>query len=226
MLSITINLPVPKRKAVLLACEYCGAAVRREPARIHGRIFCGRRCSSLSRCGVERPALRRSPATSCSGCGAPLLNLSEAALKKRSWFCAQCRLEKVRRARDRAKAKHPIVGCARVVPKLTPQQIERFHSCVDRSSESCWLWKGSLDGKGYGQFSIDNLNFVAHRVSFVLAGRTVPVGLELDHLCRVRRCVNPAHLEPVTHRENVRRGLAGQSPRRRHYASAKRDIPC
>src|SRR3546814_19356891 len=49
----------------------------------------------------------------------------------------------------------------------------------------------------------------AHRISYELCVGPIPEGMELDHLCRVRRCVNPAHMEPVTHRENVLRGEAG-----------------
>lgn len=71
----------------------------------------------------------------------------------------------------------------------------------------CWLWIGCLDPKGYGQFNRNGLDRIgAHRAAYELLQETVPDDLELDHLCRVHSCVNPRHLEPVTHLENVRRG--------------------
>ena len=81
----------------------------------------------------------------------------------------------------------------------------------------CWLWLGSLTWQGYGRFKAGEFRangtqrFVrAHRFSYELLVAPIPEGEELDHLCSVRSCVNPAHLEPVTHAENVRRGLSGK----------------
>lgn len=72
----------------------------------------------------------------------------------------------------------------------------------------CWLWKASTTF-GYGQFAPRNKMrpLRAHRFAYELLVGPIPEGLELDHLCRVRHCVNPAHLEPVTHRENCLRGV-------------------
>ena len=72
----------------------------------------------------------------------------------------------------------------------------------------CWLWTKSLSKSGYGVMGIGSKNFRAHRLSYELYVGPIPDGLELDHLCSVRNCVNPAHLEAVTHRENVLRGNA------------------
>lgn len=74
----------------------------------------------------------------------------------------------------------------------------------------CWLWTASLKTGGYGQIWVREQGrpAPAYRVAWELWFGPVPVGLELDHLCRVRRCVNPAHLEPVTHRVNAMRGGA------------------
>lgn len=72
----------------------------------------------------------------------------------------------------------------------------------------CWRWKGAIVGGengGYGQFRVGDRRIVAHRVAYELLVGPIPEGLELDHLCRNRWCVNPAHLEPVTHLENMRR---------------------
>lgn len=77
----------------------------------------------------------------------------------------------------------------------------------------CWLWSGHKDQKGYGRFYWKGLNEYAHRWAYEYFVGAVPVGLELDHLCRNRGCVNPAHLEAVTHRVNVARGT---SPSAKH----------
>lgn len=70
-----------------------------------------------------------------------------------------------------------------------------------RKDDDCWEWLGSHDRNGYAIFG----RTVAHRVAYALTSGPVPDGLELDHLCSNRGCVNPAHLEPVTRRENVHR---------------------
>ena len=74
-------------------------------------------------------------------------------------------------------------------------------------SSGCWLWLGALDSKGYGLFRMNMKLYKAHRATFAAYGGTIPPGLQLDHKCRVRSCVNPDHLEPVTALENTRRGL-------------------
>jgi hypothetical protein len=87
---------------------------------------------------------------------------------------------------------------------------ERIESLIDKSGPGgCWLWTGHGRGKfGYGGIKIGSRGHYAHRVVYELLVGPVPKGLELDHLCRVPRCVNPAHLEPVTRRENQMRGEA------------------
>jgi len=76
----------------------------------------------------------------------------------------------------------------------------------------CWLWAKGIMGTGYGQLFVRGSKpykmVRAHIAVYEALVGPVPEGLELDHLCRVRRCVNPDHLEPVTHRENVLRGTA------------------
>lgn len=73
----------------------------------------------------------------------------------------------------------------------------------------CWLWTASVNPRGYGLTSIPqpghNLTRRAHRFIYEALVGAIPEGLDLDHLCRVRRCVNPDHLEPVTHQENCQR---------------------
>lgn len=88
---------------------------------------------------------------------------------------------------------------------VIPPEV-RFWSKVDKT-ETCWLWTASIRNQGYGVFWPQwRTNVPAHRWAYEQIIGPVPDGLELDHLCRVRNCVNPAHLEPVTHRENMLRG--------------------
>lgn len=79
---------------------------------------------------------------------------------------------------------------------------QRFWSKVDLTL-TCWLWIGVTNHRGYGQFGKSGS---AHRFAYELLVGPIPEGLELDHLCRVRACVRPDHLEAVTHQENLRRG--------------------
>jgi hypothetical protein len=87
---------------------------------------------------------------------------------------------------------------------------ELIYSRTDRSGE-CWLWLGGYLKDGYGQISIASKLWLAHRASFTIFRGPIPPTLQLDHLCRVRACVNPDHLEPVTNAENCRRGTGAKT---------------
>jgi hypothetical protein len=83
---------------------------------------------------------------------------------------------------------------------------DRFWSKVDKSGAR-WLWTAAINWpQGYGTIKVEGKMVGAHRVAYELAVGPIPDGLQLDHLCRVRQCVNPSHLEPVTQRENLMRG--------------------
>jgi hypothetical protein len=86
--------------------------------------------------------------------------------------------------------------------------IERFWSKVDKNGPNgCWLWTGYKDTYGYGRISIGHQGKIqAHRLSYEIVNGLIPSHLELDHLCRNVACVNPTHLEAVTHQANTLRG--------------------
>lgn len=93
----------------------------------------------------------------------------------------------------------------------------RFEEKIVRISESgCWVWDGSLSPEGYGKLTVNRRTSYAHRVAYERYVGPIQRGLQLDHLCRVRCCVNPSHLEPVTQRMNALRGACGDVTRDRH----------
>jgi len=73
-------------------------------------------------------------------------------------------------------------------------------------TEGCWHWIGDLQKNGYGRLGVGRKHHLAHRISYRLFNGEIPDGLEIDHLCRNRSCVNPDHLETVTRRVNQARG--------------------
>lgn len=83
---------------------------------------------------------------------------------------------------------------------------ERFWSKVRKDESGCWLWTDVPANTGYGMFSVEGRSRLAHRFAYELLVGPIPAGLTLDHLCHVRHCVNPEHLEPVTQAINVGRG--------------------
>lgn len=78
---------------------------------------------------------------------------------------------------------------------------------IPEPNTGCWLWLGHLNKDGYGRGSHKGAKWLAHRFSYETAVGPIGDGLEIDHLCRVRCCVNPDHLEPVTPIENTRRSI-------------------
>lgn len=151
--------------------------------------------------------------------------------------CEQCGGEFFPRAADvkRGRARFCGRSCSSAAlagPKLIAAS-SRFCQKVDKNGPvpphrpelgPCWLWTASLNNHGYGRFRFgsrrdgSSREISAHVWAYVDAAGPVPPGLELDHLCRVTRCVRPSHLEPVTHRENTLRSESpsAQSARKTH----------
>jgi hypothetical protein len=87
--------------------------------------------------------------------------------------------------------------------------MDRFWSKVNKTSY-CWNWTASTNEHGYGLFRFNGKTSKAHRVSYELTYGSIDAMLVIDHLCKNILCVNPSHLDLVSQRENVRRGLAGK----------------
>lgn len=100
------------------------------------------------------------------------------------------------------------------MPRKATTAVSRLTGLVSpEPNTGCWLWTGSADNKGYGRLKGAANKYVkAHRLSYERHVGPIAPGLVLDHLCRVKSCVNPAHLEPVSSGENTRRGTLFASP--------------
>ncbi len=99
---------------------------------------------------------------------------------------------------------------------LTDRDVLRLLASFTVDTRGCWLWRLRPATKGYGQFFVRGRRVPAHRVVFEHLRAPIPDGLQLDHLCRVRACVNPEHLEIVDGRTNTLRGesFAAQNARK------------
>jgi hypothetical protein len=85
---------------------------------------------------------------------------------------------------------------------------DRFWHKINKT-DSCWLWMGKIDD-GYGRFFINGKHYLVHRMAYAVLKNKLQENTQVDHLCKVRNCINPDHLEEVTSKENTRRGLSGK----------------
>lgn len=85
--------------------------------------------------------------------------------------------------------------------------IERILATIEKNHNGCWIWKRKLNHAGYGQIRDCGRYVGTHRVTYQHFKGPIPEGLHIDHLCRTPACCNPEHLEAVTCKENLRRGI-------------------
>lgn len=88
---------------------------------------------------------------------------------------------------------------------MSLREIEALARRRQVTATGCWEWSGATNGYGYGVVSIRNSRHYVHRLSYQLAEGAIPARHVVDHLCENTLCFNPIHLEPVTHKENIRR---------------------
>ena len=91
--------------------------------------------------------------------------------------------------------------------KTELKTLQRFNKYVEFSG-ACWLWTGGKNSGGYGTFHLGH-TVDSHRFAHEFFKGPIPPDIQIDHLCRVRNCVNPDHLEAVTQQENIKRGVVG-----------------
>lgn len=117
--------------------------------------------------------------------------------------CKKCRSKPREYIRD--------LSVSEVFPYCPPECIEKFLSRIVPAGD-CLMWAGPRNRDGYGIFSCqqEGLHQGAHRWAYLWGFGSIPEGLELDHLCRNRGCVNPKHLEAVSHQENIKRSAWGE----------------
>jgi hypothetical protein len=102
---------------------------------------------------------------------------------------------------------------------MSDKANNRVFAKIDKQDgDGCWMWTGGMCANGYGGAYYKGRQTCAHRIVYEILVGPIPKGLQLDHLCKVRRCVNPLHLEPVTPQENTLRSSAPDAQRRRHSA--------
>lgn len=107
--------------------------------------------------------------------------------------------------------------------KRQPTIDGRFLIKTEKLEDGCIIWKGTTaTAGGYGKFSVNGKMVFAHRWAYERFVEKIPTGLEIDHLCRNRKCVNPQHLQPVTHLENMRRAPHTNIPGRPKQDSCQR----
>lgn len=96
----------------------------------------------------------------------------------------------------------------RIKYRIMIDPIIRFFEKVDKTKDGCWLWIGGISDGGYGVFDYNGKSHNSHKWLYERNKKRVPKNKQLDHLCRNRACVNPDHLEIVTFKQNILRGIS------------------
>jgi hypothetical protein len=135
-------------------------------------------------------------------------------------YCQTCGVQIVRRRRpngqlaDRKRflaKRYCSSSCAKGHLPTLSTPLDRFHSFVQKSPSGCWLWTGADDGYGYGRINVDGAMVKAHRFAYEAFVAPIPAGVQIDHICRIRACVNPAHLRLATSAQNAQNRTANST---------------
>lgn len=109
------------------------------------------------------------------------------------------------------------------IPKLTPQQRDRFYAKVRLLSTGCLVWTGAIQPSGYGIVRLLGKSYRVHRVAYENEIGPIPADMVLDHRCHNRACVAINHLVPTTHEENLRNVAPAET---RHRVARGRCVQC
>ncbi len=174
------------------SCSTCGSKFLQWPSQIGSSQFCSKSCYSEAQRGKAPPnkGKKKLVEKPCEYCGEAIIGIPSSVSRRR--YCSK--------------------SCASKALSITDigDYIKRHVKKIDGSD--CWLWTGYKRG-GYGRLKLEGVLKEAHRVSYEYYVGKIPEGLVIDHLCRNRSCINPAHLEPVSIAENIQRGDAGKGMR-------------